>query len=429
MKIGIDCRTILNPSKGEEAGVGHYTYYLVKKLLEIDKKNQYVLFFDNYFTSGDQFAQENVKVKALPFYEYKKYLPLAYSQMLISAFLTREKLDVFHAPANTYPLPYTQPTVVTVHDLAIYKYPKLFPKNLIGRQRFATSILVPRSLIKAKKIIAISKNTKSDIIEEFGIPEDKIKVIYQGINVDSSEPSAERMTRIRKHYGIVGKYILFVGTIEPRKNIISLVKAFRDLRLVNDSPLKEYQLILVGPRGWHDKPIYTAIADANASLMSHSVRRAGAERRSGHDARSSKKKEQEGERRQGGDRRENQPVKYIGYVSHQDKIELMCNAKCFVYPSIYEGFGLPVAEAMQLGVPVITSNTSSLPEIVGQDGGITIDPNKPTELMDALIHILTDQGLRESLIIRGKQYAQEFNWDECARETLAVYEEVAKSAS
>ncbi len=429
MKIGIDCRTILNPTKGEEAGVGHYTYYLVKKLLEIDKKNQYVLFFDNYFTSGDQFAQDNVEVKALPFYQYKKYLPIAYSQMLISAFLTREKLDVFHAPANTYPLPYTRPTVVTVHDLAIYKYPKLFPKNLIGRQKFSTSVLVPRSLIKASKIIAISKNTKRDIVEEFGIPENKISVVYQGINVDDTQPSAERMEKIRKHYGIVGKYILFVGTIEPRKNIINLVKAFRDLRLVNDSPLREYQLVLVGPRGWHDKPIYTAIADANASLMSHAVRRAGAERRSGHDTRSQEKREQEGERRHQGDRRVNQPVKYIGYVSHQDKVELMRNTECFVYPSLYEGFGLPVAEAMQLGVPVITSNTSSLPEIVGEDGGLSIDPNKPTELMDALTQVLTDQGLRESLVIRGKQYAQEFNWDECARETLAVYEEVVKGGS
>ncbi len=107
MRIGIDCRTILNPGKGEEAGVGHYTYYLVKNLLKLDTQNQYVLFFDNLFTAGEEFKQPNVEICTFPFYQYKKYLPVAYSQMLIAALLNKAKLDVFHSPDNVYPLPYS----------------------------------------------------------------------------------------------------------------------------------------------------------------------------------------------------------------------------------------------------------------------------------------------------------------------------------
>src|SRR3989344_1009011 len=172
MRIGIDCRTILNVLGGERAGVGHYTYYLVKNLLTLDKKNDYVLFFDNRFKDAQEFQKyKNVKIKFFPFYQYKKYLPIAYSQMLIGAVLNRENLDLFHSPANTLPLYYQKKTVVTVHDLGIYKFPEFFPKKFLTRQTLATKILVPRSLLKASKIIAVSKNTKKDIIEEFGLPE------------------------------------------------------------------------------------------------------------------------------------------------------------------------------------------------------------------------------------------------------------------
>jgi glycosyltransferase involved in cell wall biosynthesis len=426
MRIGIDCRTILNPGKGEEAGVGHYTYYLVKNLLKLDTQNQYVLFFDNLFTAGEEFKQPNVEICTFPFYQYKKYLPVAYSQMLIAALLNKAKLDVFHSPANVYPLPYSKPTVVTVHDLAIYKYPKFFPKALLN-QAFSTKVLVPRSLIGAKKIIAISKNTKSDIVEEFGIPESKIEVIYQGVDTAHVDPDqTERVAKVRERYGIPGKYILFVGTLEPRKNLTMLVKAFRNIRITNNSPLKEYQLILVGPRGWHDKPIYEAIADANASILGRAVRRSGTERRSGHDLRPL---DQRGtERRSYHDRRSSQPIKYIGYVSAADKWALMSAAACFVYPSFYEGFGLPVAEAMSLGVPVITTNAGALPEIVGKDGGILIDPSKQTELENALTQIITDSGLRESLVAHAKTYVSEFNWETTARETLQVYREVGQKS-
>ncbi len=201
MKIGIDCRTILNPAHGEKAGVGYYTHHLVESLLALDKENTYVLFFDSRFKGANKFKRDNVAIRFFPFYQYKKYLPIAYSQMLISAVLNRENLDVFHSPANVIPLFYNRPSVLTIHDLAIYKFPKFFPKKFLNRQTFSTQVLVPRSVRKASQIIAISKNTKTDIVEEFSIPEDKIQVVYEGVEKYEKK---EDCKEIKEKYGVTG---------------------------------------------------------------------------------------------------------------------------------------------------------------------------------------------------------------------------------
>ncbi|MFA5029712.1 MAG: glycosyltransferase family 1 protein [Patescibacteria group bacterium] len=431
MRIGIDCRTILSPGAGEAAGVGHYTHFLVKNLIDLGQDHVFVLFFDKRFRGVNEFKNyKNVEIRFFPFYQYKKYLPLAYSQMLISAFLSRERLDVFHSPANTTPLLYKRPSVVTVHDLAIYKYPRFFPSTFLNRQTFATKVLVPSSLTRAEKIIAISKNTKRDIIEEFGIEENKIEVVYNGVTIDSKDcPGDGEFKNLKKKYGLTDNYVLFVGTIEPRKNLINLVKAFRNLKLVYDSPIKDCQLIIAGASGWSNEGIFEAIADANASIIGQKKRRSGKERRSGFDIRSEAKKGKQGERRHDFDRRFGQPIKHLGYISYCEKILILKHATCFVFPSLYEGFGLPILEAMSLGVPVITSNVSSLPEVAGEDNALLVNPNKESEIADALQQIFTDSGLRESLAVNGQERAKEFNWKKCAEETLAVYEAVAAKAN
>lgn len=422
MRIGIDCRTILNPGKGEQAGVGHYTYYLITSLIEQDTSNTYLLFFDSRFTPGPEFHRPHVVIRSFPFYQYKKYLPIAYSQMLITAMLNRERLDVFHAPANTMPLPYTRPAVVTVHDLAIYKFPKLFPKTLLNRQSLSTRVLVPRSLIKAERIIAISKNTKTDIIEEFGVPVDKVDVVYEGV-LPPVPVDDEKRGEVCRRYGLQGNYLLFIGTVEPRKNIELLIKAFRDLKLVYGSPLQDYQLAIAGARGWKDESVFAAIADANASILGVKVRRSGEERRSGHDGRPESLRSSVGDRRHNNDRRRSQPIKHLGYIPHADKLALISGARCFVFPSLYEGFGLPLLEAMSYGVPVITSDVSSLPEVSGA-GGLLIDPRKESDLEDAIQQIVTDDGLHEKLSVGAREQAKQFTWQRCAQETLAVYQRV-----
>ena len=396
MRIGIDCRTILNPGAGEQAGIGHYTHCLVRNLLKIDQENEYVLFFDNRIS--DSAAKlvignnQNVKARFFPFYQYKQYLPFAYSQMLVAAFLSREKLDLYHSPANVIPLQYSGKSVVTLHDLAIYKHPDWFPSNFMSRQIFSTKILVPKSLRKAKRIIAVSENTKQDIIKQFKIPAKKIEVVYEGV-MKSDDLGNKKLIipdkqTLKKKFDIKDNYILFLGTIEPRKNIAALVKAYHGLltrnRIKSQKDNKNFpQLVLAGGRGWKYKEVFKTIKNL--------------------------KLEKE--------------IKYLDYVDHQDKIGLMQNALCFVFPSKYEGFGLPILEAMNLGIPVISSNVSSIPEVAGE-AAILINPDSVSDLVQAIEKVVGDKKLREELSQKGREQSQKFSWQKTAEETLAIYKEV-----
>ena len=402
MRIGIDCRTILNPGYGENAGVGHYTYFLVSNLLKIDKKNQYILFFDNLLSKNAAESMiagsSNAAIKFFPFHRYKHYLPFAFSHILVSAALEKEKLDVFHSPAYTLPLSYKGKSIVTVHDLAIYKHPEWFPSKFLIGQNFSTKTLVPQSFKKAEKIIAVSEHTKKDLKEIFKIKDDKIKVIYEGVefrNIPSKDEAVCGVEDkvcfedIRVKYGLGDDYVLFLGTIEPRKNIAALVRAFCSLSLKNKEFGKKYQLILAGARGWKNEKIFSEI---NACKKKPGL---------------------------GG------VVKYVGYVPGKEKFSLMKYSTCFVFPSFYEGFGLPVLEAMSLGVPTITSNVSSLPEIAGE-AAILVSPTETGEIAGALEKVLTDRDLQSELSKRGIIQAKKFSWKKCAEETLALYEEMNK---
>lgn len=370
MRIGIDCRTILH-SKKEGAGVEHYCYFLVKNLLELDQKNEYVLFFDSSFKQTKEFEKKNVKIRYFPFSQYKKFLPFVYSHLLVSAFLDREKLDLFHSPTPTIPLSYSGRALVTVHDLAIYHNPEWFPSG----QAFNTKIVIPQALKKAERIIAVSQTTKWDIIKIFEIHHEKIGVIYEG--VEKEEVDKEERKKIREKYNLKKNFILFIGTLEPRKNIVNLIEAF--LQLIKDKELKEkIELVLVGKKGWKYKEIFEKLKEA-------------------------------------------ENIKYLGYLSSQEKFALLKEAEIFVFPCLYEGFGLPILEAMSLGIPVITSNLSSMPEVGGK-AAIYIDPKDTNEITEALRKILQDEFLRERLKEEGMIRAAKFSWKKCAQETIKFYQ-------
>lgn len=374
MKIGIDCRTILNPKLGERAGVGHYTYYLVKNLIKYDKKNEYVLFFDWRFRNMKEFEQPNVKVKNFPFSQYNKFLPFAYSHMLISAYLAKEGLDVFHSPISSLPLTYPKKEIITVHDLAIYKNPAWFPSQI-----FSTKLLVPQSLRKANKIIAVSESTKRDLKNIFNVAAKKVKVIHEGVVVQKFKMRSKKIDSLKK-FMLWPKFILFIGTLEPRKNVVALIRAYKKL-IERNLEFKNYQLILAGNKGHKSSEVFDSIKAQKVGKQ----------------------------------------VKYIGYVTHNQKIELLKRAVCFVFPSSYEGFGLPVLEAMALGTPVITTNVSSLPEVAGK-AALLIDPDKEQDITKALKRLLGDKQLQSRLKRAGLARAKEFSWEECAKETIEVYE-------
>jgi len=377
MRIGIDCRTILNPELGEYAGVGHYTYYLVKNLLKLDKKNEYVLYFDWRVWDTKEFEQKNVKIKHFPFSQYKKFLPFAYSHLLITAYLVKDGLTIFHSPANVLPLTYPKKCVITIHDLAIYKDPSWFPSQI-----FSTKLLVPQSIRKADRIIAVSESTKKDLKQIFNVPAKKIAVTYEGVIVDKFP--VKKKLDVMKKFKLPDHYILFVGTLERRKNLINLVRAYKKL-ITWDKKLERCPLILAGHESWKSEEIHDEVRELKLANL----------------------------------------VRFLGYISHNEKIDLMKKACCFVNPSLYEGFGLTMVEAMALGTPVIASDISSMPEVVGK-AAILVDPEKEYEIAAALKKLLNSKDLQNKLIKKGIEQAKNFSWTKCSHETLKVYESLKK---
>lgn len=375
MRIGIDCRTLLNPGHGEGAGVGHYTYLLVKHLLALDTDHEFALFFDYRVRDLREFERSNVHVHRFAFSQYKRFLPFTYSHMLITGLLLKERLDVFHSPANVLPLTYRRPSVITVHDLAIYKNPAWFPAQI-----FSTKLLVPQSLRAARHIIAVSQSTKDDLREIFGVPGTKVTVIHEApfvapINVK------DRNVDVLEKFKLSKPYILFVGTVDPRKNLETLLEALLLLRRRED--LKNVQLVLAGAKGYKHEEVFDRISQLKLAKA----------------------------------------VRYVGYVTHNEKLQLYKHADVFAFPSLYEGFGLPVVEAMSMGTPVVAARTASIPELAGK-AALLVNPENTKELAGALQQVLTSPEQAGAMIKRGLVQAQLFDWEMAARKTLAVYERV-----
>lgn len=370
MRIGIDCRRILDLKYGENAGVGHYVYYLIKNLLKIDNENEYYLFFYDYKINTDEFKQDNVKIIYFPGLENIGKIPFFYRHWFIPHILKLYGLDIYHNPANITPIFYFSKSVLTIHDLAIYKNAEWFPDH----QYFTKMITIPFSIRKAKKIIAVSENTKNDIINIFKVKPEKVEVIHEGVEDFSNLIIDE--AKIRPELKIAKPYFLYLGTLEPRKNLVRLTEAF-NLFLKENT---DYKLILAGKKGWKYEPIFQTIEKLNLK----------------------------------------DKVIDIGYVNKEEKVYLLRNAFAFVFPTLYEGFGLPILEAMNLGVPIITSNISSIPELV-IDNAVLVDPYNIDSIADGLFKIKNDDKLRERLAVKGRGIAQNFTWEACAKKTLELY--------
>jgi len=390
MRIGIDARIILNPEKGDAIGAGHYTYQLIRHLLEIDQENEYVLFFDFRVREKDvkKFARPNVKIKFYPFSDYKKYLPGAYNEILGTATLVKEKLDILHttSPMSRIPVSYRGKTIVTVHDLAVYKVPDVFPSLAATKTRAVLNLMTS----KADKIIAVSESTKKDVHEIFKSPEDKIKVIYSGFDKRLFEDSGITRERVLEKYGIKDRYILFLGTLEPIKNVVRLFEAYKLFRSScknNKENIKcDWKLVMAGKKGWLAKEYKQIAKDMGIG----------------------------------------KDVIFTGYVIGDDLVPLFKNADFFVLPSLYEGFGTTVLEAFATGTPAIVSNVSSLPEIAG-DAALFVNPLDVQNIADAMAQFAYNENLKNEYREKGKKHLEKFDWKKCARETLEVYKSFKKS--
>lgn len=369
MRIGIDARLVYY----HQAGIGQYILRLTQALAQIDPDDQFTI-FKSRKDPTTIVRQSNFKSERLWTPNHHRF-----ERFTMSMELSPFTLDVLHSPDFIPPARMRCPSVITVHDLAFLLYPRF-----LTRESARYYGLVDLAARQADHIIAVSESTKRDTVRLLGVPENKITVIHEAAHPIFSPMTNEiELARVREHYRLPNNFILFVSTVEPRKNLPMLLRAFKRLR---DNYKSNAVLAVAGNRGWLFEQVDQVLAELNLE-----------------DA-----------------------VRFLGGVPNEELVYLYNAAKLFVFPSFYEGFGLPPLEAMACGTPVIVSNVSSLPEVVN-DAGLLIHPEDVEELTVAMWRVLSDENLRNELRAKGLRRAQTFSWQRAAKETLAVYRKVVEN--
>lgn len=371
MIIGIDGN---EANTDRRVGIGEFSYELLRQFSESRIQN---LEFRIYLKNK---PKEDLPLQT-SLWVYKVFGPgKMWTQFALPLhlYLKKPQPDVFFTPSHYAPRFSPVPTVISLMDLSYIHFPELFTKKDLYQLKNWTAY----SVKKAKKIFTISEASKRDILKIYHIPEERVIVIYPGIKTRMHlSPHVYPMNELTSKFGIKKDYILFVGTLQPRKNISRLIEAFS--QVLKKDEYKELQLVIVGKKGWQ----YEEILEAP---QKHGV---------------------------------TDSVKFLDFVSDEDLSLLYQNAICYVLPSLYEGFGLPVLEAMKHNCPVITSNVSSLPE-AGGDAALYVDPNNTKDIAEKIELLASDRKLREELIKKGKNQINKFSWEESAKKALAVLEEV-----
>lgn len=375
MRIAIDISQIVY----EGTGVAGYTSNLIRNLLLIDRENEYLLFgislrkrhlLEKYFADVKH-LNSRISCKFLS-------LPQTVGNLLWNRFhfIALEtfvgQIDLFHSSDWIQP-PTRAKKITTVHDLVVFKYPQTSHPYIVETQK--------RRLYWVKKecdkILADSFATKNDLAKILHLDPTKIEVVYPGVAAEYRPIDEEEKIRVRQKYGLGDSYILAVGTMEPRKNLNRVMTTFE--RFLQHSLIgvreKPIELVVVGKFGWGDRP------------------------------------------------KKGKYVRFLGFIEKKDLQALYASAALFFYPSLYEGFGLPVLEAMACGTPVVTSDRGSLKEIVG-DSALLVDPEIEEDMAVQMTKVFVDSNLRLELIKRGKENAARFNWETTARQVKEIYEKV-----
>lgn len=372
MHIAIDAHSVGAQLAGNES----YVTNLIEALAEIDQVNRYTLYvtmpaaIDRFSNRWPNFTARTT----LP------HTPLVRVPLTLTAELRRNPVDVLHVQYTAPPFP-PCPIVASIHDLSFEHLPDTFKR----RSRAQLQITVRRTARKAAQILTLSEFSRRDIVETYEI--DPARVFVTPLAAPPHfRPSTDgtELARIRKTFGIQRDYILSLGSIQPRKNLVRLIRAYSLLRAMHPAR-KAPQLVLAGKRGWlYDDTMRTA--------AEHAV---------------------------------DDDIVFTGYVPDRDLPALYSGATCFVYPSYFEGFGLPIVEAMQCGTPVIAANQTSSPEVLG-NAGILVDPYNEKELAQGMARVIDNPDFRSQLSVKGLSRAKIFNWTTTARLTLQAYERAAR---
>lgn len=377
MRIGIDIRCL---AEGRRTGVEEYTLHLLEHLFSQDIKNEYVLFFNSW-----KECQTDLQwIEKYPHVTLKTFrFPNKLFNLLLW-YLHWPKLDKLLGGVDVFFMPnimfgsvsQQSKLLLTVHDLSFERYPETFS----WKRRLWHALINPRKLChRADKIIAVSESTREDAISLYGIAPEKIQVIHSAVSDDFRviDRNDEQLIKTKEKYNLPYKFILYLGTIEPRKNIVAIVRVYNQFqeyaRKSHLEELSKYKLVIAGEKGWLNNKIFLEIKQSPHKDC----------------------------------------IQVIHFVEDEDKAYVYNLASLFVYPSFFEGFGFPPLEAMKCGVPVITSNNSSLPEVAG-NAGIMIDPDKPCELFQAMREILSSKELHAALRKKGLERSKQFDWKRTA---------------
>jgi glycosyltransferase involved in cell wall biosynthesis len=352
-----------------------YSENLIRALLAIDPQNKYTVLTDDLSRFADLGHADLILLNLptrylLPWWEYI-HVPLT---------LRKRRLDLVHHTKGVLPPFIHSKSVVTLHDIS----PFVCPETFSAYHRFYLQRNITRAVQKADSIITDSESAKRDILQFFKISEKKIRVIYISVS-EHFKPikDPDFLNSVRKRYGLPEKMILYVGTLQPRKNVDILIRAYHQLRKEKKS---EHQLVIVGRVGWMVQGLKTLVHELG----------------------------------------EETNIIFTGAVRDEEVPAFYNLSDVLVYPSSYEGFGLPILEAMASGIPVISCKISSIPEVAG-DAGLLVPPRDVTSLADAIRTVLSDGSLRSSLIQKGFNQVKKFSWHRCANETLKHYSEVYQS--
>ncbi len=374
MKIGINGYEAVVPRFGfdensipRRVGSSEVCFQLIKELAIIDKKNEYTIYLPIAPTSDMPKENDNWHYKIIP--SVKLWTVFGLNKSLL-----RDNLDVFFSPSHYGPIIAKFPQVISILDLSYKYFPEAFKKNDL----YKLALWGRYSVSRAKKIITISDSSKNDIIKEYKVSEDKVHVIPLGIK-DIKDSNMTKDELVSK-YSINNPYILFVGTLQPRKNLVRLIEAFK---IISESN-KKLDLVIVGRRGW----LYDEILEAPKTFNVE------------------------------------ENVKFLETVDDSDLPALYKNAETFVLPSLYEGFGLPVLEAMKYGCPVVASNSSSLPEAGGK-AALYFDPYNVDDIAKAILKVVDDPKKQASMKKEGLVQVAKFSWEKAARMTLETLTEAA----
>lgn len=386
LRVAINAHLVSFGQTYRNAGVSRYTYTLLDGLSRTDADQRYDVFVNRAEAETEAAGSLSVngRLQLVPG-QWSTKRPaqrVLWEQTTLPEELRRRHIDVFHSPVNVLPLRLPCASVVTVLDLAFMHFPQYFrPARRIYQRTFTT-----RSARRATLVVTIAESTKRELVERFATPEERVRVIYPAIDADyRPERDLRRQAEFRARHDLPERYLLFLGTLEPRKNLETLVEAYARLRALDESVPP---LVLAGAKGWYYQSLFER------------VQALGLERH----------------------------ITFAGYVSRDEQPLWYAGADLFIYPSVYEGFGLPIAEALACGTPTITSNVSSMPE-AGGPVAIQVDPNDREGLAHAMRRVLADPMARERALIEGPRWTRRFTAERMVADYVDVYREAAELAS